>query len=81
MQTKRVQFSCDLKKISTKSPYPNMYSFILKIPSKIKIKNVESQNISQVYVNIKYQSTPPGALLTKIIITIDYIGLSLFFLC
>ena len=58
-----------------------MYSFILKIPSKIKIKNVESQNISQVYVNIKYQSTPPGALLTKIIITIDYIGLALFFLC
>ena len=53
-----VLFCNDPPKISTKSSYPQKYSFFMKTPQNIEIQNFEPQKMAQAYLCMKTSEYP-----------------------
>ena len=49
------------QKISLKNSLPKKIVIFLKTPKNTEFQNFDPKKISQAYVYIKYQSTPPGS--------------------
>ena len=62
MTLKLAQFCDDPKKISTKSSYPQKYSFFFKTPKNIEIQNFEPPKKARAYVCVKISEYPPPPL-------------------
>ena len=62
LPTKKISQFCTLtlKKISTKSSYPQKIFIFLKTRKNIEIQNFEPQKIAQAYVRVKISEYPPG---------------------
>ena len=58
-----VQFCDDPKKISTKSSYPQKYSFFLKNTKNNEIQSFEPKTMTRAYVCLKISEYPPGHLI------------------
>ena len=59
MTLKLAQFCDDLKKISTKSSYPQKIFIFLKTQKNIEIQNFEPQKMDRAYVCVKISDYPP----------------------
>ena len=59
MTLKLAQFCDNPKKISTKSSYPQKYSFFWKPLKNIEIQNFEPKKMGQAYVCVKISESPP----------------------